>query len=76
MNIRQRLARWLDPSLVHDYDLYWDAMRKIGDLQDPLDKIARTLDRQERRRLTRVIECKHPELHPDGVIPDQPRAAA
>lgn len=67
MNIRRRLALFLDPSLAYDspplsglalfqYDRA--TASAVNRVADAVEKIERNT-----RRRPRIIECQHPELH-------------
>lgn len=49
-------------------DMY--GLRMIGELHEPLDKIATALTKMERRRRRpRIVMCEHPDLHPELELP-------
>jgi hypothetical protein len=68
VNLRLRLARWLDPD--REYDKFAFGLARPFDhrIAAELGRIATTLehlDRDAHQRRTRIVLCRHPELHPD-----------
>lgn len=67
MSIRTRLARWLDPNPPEPV-LPFSLWRYDSETSATLKRIAETLehmDRDTHQRRQRVIQCRHPELHPE-----------
>lgn len=70
MNLRRRIALFFDPSLyefhyrqVEARDLY-----AIGRSLAEIAKATKSLDAKTTKRRPRVIECRHPELHPEDEV--------
>jgi hypothetical protein len=79
MNLRRRIALFLDPSLAVvaksepetiTSEPLWSPERIASSrIADRLDQMVAILNRMERntryRRRPRIVDCRHPELHPD-----------
>ena len=74
MSLRRRIALWLDPTLDVPQQPIPEPIRldlnarHYSEMADALERIAKTLhsiDRKTAKRRPRVIECQHPELHPE-----------
>ena len=75
MSFRRRIALWLDPTLdVAPQQAVPEPIRldlnarHYSEMADAMERIAKSLnsiDRKTVKRRPRVIECQHPELHPE-----------
>lgn len=64
MSIRRRIALFLDPSLAQVHMDLNAAWRMEGALES-IAKSLHSIDRKTVKRRQRVIDCRHPELHPE-----------
>ena len=71
MTLRRRLALLIDPTIAlirpepPSIDLYRGLSWEMAHSLDAIAKSLASLDQKTRKRRPRIVECQHPELHPE-----------
>ncbi len=68
MNLRRRIALLLDPelaSLAYGERTLWWAHRGSSTELSQIAQTLKSIDQKMKPKRGRVVECRHPELHPE-----------